>query len=851
MPHTAINKKPDKRAKKPLDLVHSDLSGQLSPADKNGYQYAMVFVDDYSGMTFHYLLKNKSDATRAMEKFIADVAPIGKIKRLRSDNGGEYLGEFKDVLIKQSIKHELSSPHTPQQNGTAERSWRTAFDMARCLLLDSELPKNLWSYALLTSGYTRNRCYQQRTGSTPYELFTGRRPNLRNMVAFGTKCFVYNDNQKRKLDDRSHEGVFIGYDRESPAYLIYNRDSRAVKKSRNVKFDIVSTPSALCDPVGVEEDVVVRNDNDQSVVNDHDQSDCDMDIRNNPDDTSDKDERPKRAVKPPKYLTDNYVLNNDDSACLINDDIDIDYCYKMCITGNDIPQTYGEAMASPQAKEWHSAMKDEINSLHDNDTWSIKTLPEGKSVVGGKWVYSVKLDKNNDVTKYKARFVARGFSQIPGIDYHDTFAPTARLTSIRALMQCSVQYDLIVHQLDVKTAYLNANIDCNIFMEQPEGFEKGGNNMVCHLNKSIYGLKQSGRMWNKVLHNFLTEKGFKRSEVDHCLYLKKCNDDCIVYVLVWVDDIIVSASNMQLMSETKSLLHKRFKMVDMGQLSWFLGIDFKFENDCVSLSQAAYLKNVLAKFKMQDCRPTKTPCDKFILNENSKDYSSTEYRSAVGSLIYAMVCTRPDISWIITKLSQYLHKPTEDHWVAVKRLLRYIKHSINYCLCFRKVTDGLSLIGYCDSDWASSVDAEGSRRSVTGYCFHLSKSSAALSWKSRKQPTVALSSCEAEYMALASATQEALYLKQLLTEIDPQFDKTKVITLFEDNQGTIALVNNPVYHQRTKHIDIRYHFIREQVHDKCINVEYLLTSLMIADCLTKPMGRVKLDFCIKSLLCMS
>ena len=159
------------------------------------------------------------------------------------------------------------------------------------------------------------------------------------------------------------------------------------------------------------------------------------------------------------------------------------------------------------------------------------------------------------------------------------------------------------------------------------------------------------------------------------------------------------------------------------------------------------------------------------------------------------------------QLSQYLHKSTEDHWVAVKRLLRYIKHSINYCLCFRKVTDGLNLIGYCDSDWASSVDAKGSRRSVTGYCFHLSKSSAALSLKSRKQPTVALSSCEAEYMALASATQEALYLKQLLTEIDPQFDKTKVITLFEDNQGTIALVNNPVYHQRTKHIDIRYHFI--------------------------------------------
>ena len=268
------------------------------------------------------------------------------------------------------------------------------------------------------------------------------------------------------------------------------------------------------------------------------------------------------------------------------------------------------------------------------------------------------------------------------------------------------------------------------------------------------------------------------------------------------------------------------------------------------MSQSTYLNNVLTRFKMQDCIPISTPCDKFIVDENSESFSSTEYRRAVGSLIYAMIYTRPDLSWIVTKLSQYSNNPTKCHWTAIKRVFRYIKHSIDYCLCFRKSPGGLKLTGYCDSDWGSSIDPEGARRSTTGYCFNLNKIGGAISYKSRRQPAVALSSTEAEYMGLSAATQEALYLKQLLNDIDSQFKIKIPIVVYEDNKGAIALIENPVHHQRTKHIDIRYHFIREQVINDCIDVEDLQTDLMVADGLTKPVGRIKLEYCIGTLFCM-
>ena len=225
-------------------------------------------------------------------------------------------------------------------------------------------------------------------------------------------------------------------------------------------------------------------------------------------------------------------------------------------------------MASPDADKWKTAMAIEMNSLNVNDTWDVVKLPDGKHTVGGKWVYTIKCGKNNEIEKFKARYVARGFSQISGIDYDDTFSTTAHMTSIRVLIQLSVQYKLLLHQMDVSSAYLHAEIDHEIYIDQPPGFEKGEANNVCKLRTAIYGLKQSGCMWNNVINDFLTKLGFVRSEIDHCIYFKKSEDN-IVYILIWVDDLIIAASDITIMNNVKAQLSSEFKMVDLGTLSWF------------------------------------------------------------------------------------------------------------------------------------------------------------------------------------------------------------------------------------------------------------------------------------------
>ena len=533
----------------------------------------------------------------------------------------------------------------------------------------------------------------------------------------------------------------------------------------------------------------------------------------------------RRERKPPSYLSD-YITNVQIGTDQVSGDVD--YCYKV----SGFPETYQEAIESPDAELWKAAMREEMNSLNENNTFTLTALPEGRQTVGGRWVYTIK-ESPSMAKRYKARYVAKGYSQIKDIDYHKTFSPTANLTTIRALMQIAAKQDLILHQMDVKTAYLNAPIDCEIYIEQAEGFEtpsNSGEKLVYKLNKSLYGLKQSGRNWNSMLHKYLIENNFVQSNVDHCLYIKYV-DGKLVIILVWVDDLIIAARNDILMSDTKQMLKDKFHMKDLGRLSYFLGIHFKQGVDYVRMNQRKYLVKLLEKFEMSNCKPRTTPseCD----GENLTD--PRRYRELIGSLIYAMTCTRPDICWIITTLSQYLSRPLKEHWIAAKHVLRYLKGTLDYELCYRKCDDDLRLIGYSDADWASSTH---DRRSISGYCFSLAKTGPLISWKSKKQRTVALSSCEAEYMALAATVQEALYLAQLLDEI---IEICSPVQIYEDNQGTIALSKDPVNRQRSKHIDIRYHFIRSTINAGKVIVNYCPTTDMIADIMTKAAPRCKLQ----------
>jgi hypothetical protein len=492
-------------------------------------------------------------------------------------------------------------------------------------------------------------------------------------------------------------------------------------------------------------------------------------------------------------------------------------------------------MASEDSDLWRKAMNDEIDSLHANDTYDLVPLPPGKKTVGGRWVYSIK-DGPDGSEIYKARFVAKGFTQVKGMDYFDTFSPTVKMTSIRSFMQIAAEYGLPVSQMDVKTAFLNAPIDCEIYVNQPQGYEVPGN-LVCKLRKSLYGLKQSGRNWNNTLHEFFCENELVQSPVDPCVYFRRRDDVFLAIVAVWVDDLIIGARNDRMLNELKSVLKSRFRMKDLGPLKYFLGIEFLQDDGSVRMCQSHYTKKLLNKFGMADSKPRTTPCEPKpdVVTGNHDVPKDIKYREVVGSLIYLMTCTRPDISWTVTRMSQKLENPGAAEWIMVKHILQYLKGTTENGLHYQRSANGLSIVGYCDSDWASCVE---SRRSTTGYYFALNCDGPPVSWKSRKQQTVALSSCEAEYMALSECVQEVCFLQMLLSDLIPV---RLPIPIHGDNQGALSLVKNPIVSNRTKHIDVRHHFIREKCASQFIEVFHVGTSDNVADVFTKPLLKNKLS----------
>ena len=826
------SRKPDERATAPLEFVHCDLAGPISPVARDGFRYVLCFVDDHSGINMVYFLKQKSDTLEATEKFFADVAPYGKVKRIRSDNGSEFMNkEFKSLLRTKGIKHETSCPYSPHQNGTVERSWRSLFEMARCLLLEAKLPKEFWTYAVMTAAYTRNRCYNNRLGKTPLEAFIGKRPDVSNMHIFGTKCYGYVQNAK-KLDARSKKGIFVGYDRDSPAYLVYYPESNKVERVRCVKF----LEQSIYAPETVDDEILLPTPQ-TTVDTDQPQNDSVVtpgseDVtEDNQADSSQQGRYPKRTRNKPKHLEEFVLDGNLEDITSYT----VDYCYRVA----NIPTTYSEALKSNEATKWQKAMDDEMTALTENETYELVTPPEGRQIVGGRWVFAVKTGPNGQET-HKARYVAKGYSQIADIDYQETFAPTARMSSVRMLLQKAVQNDMITHQMDVKTAYLNAPIDCDIYMEQPKGFETRGANgekLVCKLKKSLYGLKQSGRNWNNMLHNYLLNEKFSQSSADPCVYVRNSESGCTI-LIVWVDDIIISATSTDLLCSVKENLCRRFKMKDLGKLSWFLGTEFKCDANSIEMNQTQYIDKVLSKFEMAECKPKSTPCALGIEKEcdESRDLPDPGlYRAIVGSLIYVMTGTRPDLCYAVTRLSQAMSRPTQLDLSMAKHVLRYLKGSREQGLKFVKSQTSLKLAGFCDSNWGASVK---DRRSITGYNFELTDKGPLISWKSRKQQTVALSTCEAEYISLANAVQEAKFLKQLCKDMNIVSDD---VLINVDNQGAINLAKNPVNHQRSKHIDIKYHFIRSEIQKGNVRLQYVTTEDNVADIFTKPATKAKLE----------
>jgi hypothetical protein len=447
----------------------------------------------------------------------------------------------------------------------------------------------------------------------------------------------------------------------------------------------------------------------------------------------------------------------------------------------------------------------------------------------------VKRDAEGEIERYKARLCAQGFSQRRGIDYFETFAPVMTKETLRVLVALANERDLECHTVDISTAFLHGELEEEIYMKQPPGFvTPGEEHKVCRLLKGLYGLKQSSRAWNTRLKGELQNLGFVRTETDHCLYIKGTGDD-LMALGVHVDDICAIGSGAAL-EEFKAQLREVFELTDGGPISFFLGLQFYRDraNRKLLINQTRFITDIIANQQLDGCAHKKTPWESTVTltkamspqnDEEREEMRSVPYREAVGELMYVLN-TRPDIAQAVSQVARFTSNPGKAHWSAVKRIYRYLSGTLTLGICF----DGnvpLQLEGYADADWAGQEE----RRSTTGYVFTFG--GGLIAWRSQRQQTVALSTMEAEYMSLAAATQQAVFLRALLGEFGllREHEPTRI---HEDNQACIKFGSDPVGHTRAKHIDIKYHFVREKILAGDIRLDYCHTSEMIADALTKP-----------------
>lgn len=839
------------QASKILEIIHSDLMGPMETQSLGKARYILTFVDDLSKKVFTYFLGSKSEVLDKFMEFksLVENQADNKIKILRTDNGTEYgSNEFKRFCKANGIQHQLTTVYTPQQNGVAERMNRTIVEKAKCLLFDADLPKRFWAEATNMAVYLINRTISSSHGKVPEEIFSGKRMNVSDLKIFGSPVMVHIPKERRKKwDSKSQKLIFVGPDGDCKGYRCIDRKTGKLTISRDVIFhepqarttfdiidgdidsvedtedepetEIIEVQDSSADPINENEaETTFENANDTINESETDENSTMNDSDYVPDE-------PLGPAHTERMATRNRTRGNTSRPFqLIN--------FALLVE----PSTVTEAMNDSKASHWKKAMDEEMESHRQNNTWSLVALPNGRKAIKAKWVFKTKEDNDGNIIRYKARLVAKGCSQKYGIDYSETFSPVVRYNSVRFLIALAVQRDMTIHQMDAVTAFLQGDLREEIFMEQPEYYEDG-TNRVCRLNRSIYGLKQAGRQWNLKLDNALRKFGLKKSQLDPCIYY---SDDLSVLIAIYVDDFLIFFRELGKLNEIKQYLHRTFRMKDLGAVSSCIGMRIKQSKNAIEIDQSGYIEKILERFGMTDSKPVKTPSDtsqKLSIQTTTPNESlvgQVPFQEAVGSLLYLTQSTRPDIAFAVNDVSRFNINHDSTHWRAVKRIFRYLRGTTNAKLRFTKSNDGI--MAYSDADWASEVD---SRRSCSGFVIKLANAS--ICWMSKRQPIVALSSTEAEYIALSSVTCELMWLKQLADELDKNI--AGAITIFCDNQSSIKLASSDAYRPRTKHIDIRFHRIRELVEAKVIDIDFVSTGENAADVLTKAVSAEKTQYC--------
>ncbi|KAJ0467966.1 putative RNA-directed DNA polymerase [Helianthus annuus] len=496
------------------------------------------------------------------------------------------------------------------------------------------------------------------------------------------------------------------------------------------------------------------------------------------------------------------------------------------------PTSFSVANKDPH---WRQAMADEYSALVRNGTWSLVPRSPNTNVVDCKWVYKMKQDQTGAITRYKARLVAKGFRQQPGVDYHDTFSPVIKATTIRTVLSIAVTKGWPLRQLDVQNAFLHGDLKETVYLQQPPGFvDPMRPDHVCLLHKSLYGLKQAPRAWFHRLSSVLRSLGFRGSKTDPSLFIYS-SGKTLLYMLVYVDDIILTGNDSAAIDTIVRRLSHIFALQDLGKLSSFLGIEIVYRDRDIFLSQKKYILDLLHRANMSLAKPVPSPMttsSNLSLSDSPPHDNPVQYRQMVGALQYVTL-SRLDLAFAVNKVCQFMQAPTTNHWSAVKRILRYLQGTINHGLLLRHDSGSLlhaytdaQLTAFSDADWAGCPD---DRRSTGGFAIYLGRN--LVSWAARKQKTVSRSSTESEYKALADTVAELTWLETLLRELC--FPVKIAPTLWCDNLGATYLSANPVFHARTKHVEVDFHFVREKVAQRKLHVQFISTHDQIADVFTK------------------
>ncbi|GJZ49158.1 retrotransposon protein, putative, ty1-copia subclass [Tanacetum coccineum] len=722
-----------------IDYVHSDLWGPSQVESLGGKRYFLSIVDDYSRRVWVYILRFKHEAFGKFKEWkqLVENQTGRTVKKLRTDNGLEFCNrEFEQLCIESGIARHLTVVGTPQQNGVAERMNKTLMDKVRYLLIQSGLPKTFWAEATCTAAYLINRSPSRAIEKkTPMEMWSGH-PSDYGMLRI-SNCVAYPHDKQGKLEPRAVKCVLLGYPEGVKDTL---KDYGASDKS-------------------VEElqvEVELQRLNNHTLEEDHEDGDDedagDQETDQPPDLTYYqlvRGREPRTRTKPLRFRDESNIASYAFVAAEEEDTHE--------------PLTYNEAVACGDISKWKAAMKEEMDSLRKNKTWELVDHPAGQKLVSCKWLFKIR----------------KGLKVFKSLVQH---------TSIRVILALTACKHYELEQLDVKTTFLHGNLEEVIYMRQPSGYEQG--NKVCLLKKSLYGLKQLPRQWYKRFDEYMLKNGFKGSSYDSCVYYRSYAPGEYIYLLLYVDDMLIACKSKAEIGSTKYLLKKEFDIKELGEAKKILD-----NGKSVKMPLGGNFKLLLKDCSVRDC--------------DVERMSKVPYENAVGSLIYLMVCTRPDIAYVVSVVSRYLANPSKNHWEAVKWILKYLRGTANVRLVYGTDRGNhVDVTGFVDSDYAKDPDKE------------------------------------AEYMALTEAVKEAIWLRGLLEELGIELNTVAVNC---DNQGAIHLSRNHVFHERTKHMNVRYHFIREVLEAKTVKVLKVGTEHNVVDALTKVVPGLKLQHCLELL----